>query len=863
MPLTPGTPIGPYEIQDPIGAGGMGEVYRARDSRLERDVAIKILPASMARDPDRLRRFEVEAKAAGQLNHPNIMAIHDLGTHDGVPYVVAELLEGETLRERMSGAAMAPRRAVEYVVQIAHGLAAAHDRGIVHRDLKPENIFITKDGRVKILDFGLAKLTGPVEAPEDLTAAPTQTPVTTPGVVLGTVTYMSPEQARGKVADQRSDIFNLGMILYEMLSGRRPFEGETSVELLMAIAKEEAPELSQIASEVPPGLVSIVRHCMEKSPEERFQSARDLAFHLEMLSGSGSATGVVAPVEELRPHRALLPVVAVALAVSAAGLGFFLGKGSVPDPPDPIYSLMTFRQGTVTSARFAPEGGMVVYSASWEGEPYEVYVSRLEGIGARALGIQADEILSVSSTGEIALLQDSRFIFGWMRKGTLATVPLGGGAPRVVRENVQDADWHPEGSGLAASISSEGGFQVEYPLGNVLYRTSGYASNLRFSPDGMRIAFFDHPLAGDNNARLSLLDLEGNKTDLTAVHGAARGIAWVPDGSEIWFSVGVELVNRQVFAVDLQGNLRNVARAPSDLTIQDIAADGRVLVTQDQLRRGMAGRGPGEDEERDLSWMDWTFSNDLSPDGRTVLFTEQGIGGGRYYTVYLRGIDGSPAVRLGEGQGLALSPDGKWAISWEMQRPNNLHLLPTGAGSSRMLASTETRFWGGVWFPDGRRVLSLAEDSDGVYRAVIIDVETSEIRPVGEQDVAPAPMIVHPDGERFVASEAEGRLALYPMAGGAPRILQGVEPGEHPVGWLGGGRELIVLRGDVPARVYRVDLETGRRIFWMELAPRDRSGLLSVAPAAFALEGEAYIYSYRRWLSTLYLVDGLLPGSGS
>src|SRR2546425_4685604 len=287
MMIAPGTKLGPYEILAPLGAGGMGEVYRARDTKLGRDVAIKLLPSSFSGDSDRLHRFEQEACAAGALNHPNILVIHHIDTHEGAPYIVSELLEGETLRQRMGGTALAQRRAIDYALQVAHGLGAAHEKGIVHRDLKPDNVFITKDGRVKILDFGIAKLTQP-DGSLSQTEIPTRRVDTEPGVVMGTVGYMSPEQVKGRPVDHRSDIFSFGAILYEMLSGRRAFHGESAAETMSAILKEDPPDLSSTNQNISPALERLVNHCLEKNPEERFHSASDLAFALEALSGSTS-----------------------------------------------------------------------------------------------------------------------------------------------------------------------------------------------------------------------------------------------------------------------------------------------------------------------------------------------------------------------------------------------------------------------------------------------------------------------------------------------------------------------------------------------------------------------------------------------
>src|ERR1700758_5470768 len=340
MALTSGTKLGPYEIESLLGAGGMGEVYRAHDSRLNRTVAIKVLPASFSADRERLQRFAQEARAAAALNHHNILSIFDIGEERGAPYVVSELLDGETLRERLRNGALPIRKVIDHAIQVAKGLAAAHSKGIVHRDLKPENLFLTNDGRVKILDFGLAKLTRP-EATTGSGDAPTMQVATEAGVVMGTAGYMSPEQVRGKPADARSDIFAFGAILYEMISGKRAFHGETAADTMSAILKEEAPELSETARNVPPGLDRVVRHCLEKHPEQRFQSARDLAFDLEALTELSASTksGAQAAVQHVeasgsRRNTAAAAAVVV-LAAAMLGLGWWIGRGSgVSAPPE-------------------------------------------------------------------------------------------------------------------------------------------------------------------------------------------------------------------------------------------------------------------------------------------------------------------------------------------------------------------------------------------------------------------------------------------------------------------------------------------------------------------------------------------------
>src|SRR5512143_4142180 len=382
MTLAAGSRLGPYEILSPLGAGGMGEVYRAKDPRLGREVAVKVLPASFSNDADRLRRFEQEARAAGLLNHPNITAVYDIGSHDGAPYVVSEFLEGETLRAALAGGHLSARKAIDHAIQLAQGLAAVHDKGIVHRDLKPENVFVTKDGRVKILDFGLAKLTHAEQGGSAVTNLPTATGATEPGVVLGTLGYMSPEQGKGKPADARSDIFSFGAILYEMLSGQRAFQADSAAETMSAILREDPPDLSVTNQSLPPGIDRILRHCLEKNPEQRFQSARDLAFDLGALSDV-SAAGRLSPMAgpEPRAAKTRLPVIAIAaallLAAGTLAAGYFLGLRKGTSPP-PAFRQLTFRRGAIWGARLGADGKSVLYTASWEGKPTEIYVSHPE-----------------------------------------------------------------------------------------------------------------------------------------------------------------------------------------------------------------------------------------------------------------------------------------------------------------------------------------------------------------------------------------------------------------------------------------------------------------------------------------------------
>jgi eukaryotic-like serine/threonine-protein kinase len=857
MTISVGTRLGPYEVLAPIGAGGMGEVYHARDERLKRDVAIKVLPASYSQDADRLRRFEQEAQAAGALNHPNITAIYDLGAHDGAPYIVTELLEGETLRGRLAGGALAVRKAIEYALQIARGLAAAHEKGIIHRDLKPENLFVTKDGRVKILDFGLAKLTEVEGSGRQQTNLPTATAGTEAGVVMGTLGYMSPEQVKGHPADQRSDLFSFGAILYEMLSGSRAFHRDSAAETISAILREEPPDLSATNRSVQPGLERIVRHCLEKNPEERFYSARDLAFDLEALSGESTSSSRAAsiPAASIARRRVSMPVVAVAalaaLVAGALGGRLLLRKSAEP----PRYTRLSFRRGLVQTARFAPDGETIIYGAAWEGAPFEVFTTRAGRRESRSLGFGPADILSVSGSGQLAISLSRRFTSGWESSGTLAQVSLEGGAPREVLENVQEADWAPDGKTLMVVREVGGRSRLEFPIGKVLYEAPGWISLARLSRRGDRIAFVDHPQRGDNVGSLCTLDLAGKKTVLTA--RSVHGLAWSPDGSEVWASSGGTLL-----AVSRPEATRVLTRVPGGTWLLDVSRAGRVLLAHTNIRREIVGLPPGQIKEHNLSWFDWSFPDDLSNDGQTVLFDESNRQSEAGYEIYLRKTEGSAAVLLGEGHGTALSPDGRWALS--VFRPfgqAQLVLLPTGAGQPHPL-SGDALLWGqwGAWMPDGKGILFAASEAGHAPRLWVREIEGGRARPITPEGIRSYfnGNAISPDGKFVTAVDTQDRAVLYPIAGGEPRPIPGIAAGELPVRWNDATSLFVVSRpGELPATISRLDLATGRRELWKRLTPLDPAGVFSIDPVLITPDGKAYVYSYRRMLSELYLVEGL------
>ncbi len=849
MRLLPGTRLGPYEVLAPLGAGGMGEVYRAKDTRLSREVAIKVLPAAFANDAGRLRRFEQEARAASALNHPNILTIYDVGTHEGSPYVVSELLEGETLRQRMGGAALPQRKALDFALQTARGLAAAHHKGIVHRDLKPENLFVTNDGRAKILDFGLAKLTQP-ETVEDAAAKAAAETDTDPNTVMGTVGYTSPEQLRGLPADHRSDLFVFGAILYEMLTGRRAFRCETAVETMHAILKDDPPEIEQAP------LARIVRHCLEKNPEQRFQSAHDLAFDLEALAGvSGPLTPAPASAVA-RPARRFHALAAFAV-LAAAAIGFFAGHRAAKAPSaGTSFRRLTFRHGMIWSARFAPDGQTVLYGAAWDGRPPQVYLTRPGHPESLPLGRLDADLLSISSAGELALSLRRRFLGGFENRGTLARVHLTGDAPREMLENVQEADWTPDGASLAVVRVVDGRYRLELPPGKVLYETTGYLSHIRVSPRGDQIAFLDHPVPGDDAGAVAVVDLAGKRRTLSGGWVTALGLAWNRNGEEIWFTAFRQAIGRALYAVTLSGQERLVTREAGMLTLQDISPDGRVLMTHDQVRRGILSLAPDQPRERDLSWFDRSLAGDLSADGKALLFHEGGEGSAPGYAVYLRQTDGSPAVRLGEGVALALSPDQRWALCRQLTTPEQIFLLPTGPGEPKPIRHEGVEYRSGRWFPDGRHMLLLGNPPGERHRLrnYLLE-EPNAVRPITPEGISG--LLISPDG-KLVAAGPAPKTALYPVEGGDPRPIPGLLPGDVLLQWSADGRALFLTqRAELPARIYLLFLSNGRRELWKELAPPDSAGIYYVYPVLVTPDGKSYAYTYRRILSDLYLVEGL------
>jgi len=859
VPLTPGTVLGPYRIVGPIGEGGMGEVYRARDVRLNRDVAVKVLPEAFASEPNRRERFEQEARAIAALSHPNIVAIYDTGVADGRAFVVMELLTGSTLRDRLSASdaqarGLPIRKAIDVAVQIARGLGAAHAKGLVHRDLKPENIFVVDDGQVKILDFGLARQS----ATADHSGATLTVAATDPGTVMGTVGYMAPEQIRAQPVDARADLFAFGAVLYEMLSGRRAFQRDTSADTMTAILTEDPPEVTGSRPDLSPALDRIVRHCLEKNPNERFQSARDVAFALEALSASTVGSGPVVPSASAsaKTRWPRWMAAAIALGVGLAG-GAYAGSSLLARRAAPVtFTAKTYDPQWITNARFTPDGQTIVFSAARAGNIPSIYAIRPASLVPQQVGRAGTQLLAVSSRNELAVLTGAQYEHHRVFDGTLTRMTLDGGE-RAVLENVNDADWSPDGENFAVIHGANGQSVLEYPVGHVLYKMGGYLSDPRVSPDGTRVAFFEHQVPVDDRGVVKVVDQSGKTTTATKEYSALQGLAWAPDGRRILFSAA-DTSQFQPFAVDAAGGSKAEALFSSAgaTYILDVASTGKMLVSRNDRHAAIWGRAPGDSTEREYPWLDFPVGGSFSADGRLMVFSDLNDTAGTDYQVALRRNDGSPVVRLGPGGACCLSPDGKWVLSL-IPSIQQIVLYPTGAGSPVRLERGPFASYSyfGQFFADGQRVLLCGTDKSGASRCYQQNVAGGPPTPVTPSGVDAAKLA--PDDVTLLYRDGNGSFWLTSLgSSAAPRHAPGLTPADRAVGFSKDGRAIFVQAGTtIPIRVDRIDLLTGARTSAANLAPSDRSGIMTLRLDQWADDGRVYTYRVSRTLSTLFVVE--------
>jgi len=853
-----------YRIESKLGAGGMGVVYRARDTHLDRAVAIKVLPAAALGNAERRARFAQEAKTASALSNRHIITIFDIDTGEiegqPVDFIVMEYVAGKTLDKIISRKGLRMSEALRYAAQIADGLAAAHGAGIIHRDLKPANVIVNEQGEIKILDFGLAKpseLATPdvFAVTESVQIDPVQ--LTEAGTIMGTVAYMSPEQAEGHKVDERSDIFSFGAVLYEMVTGRRAFSGDSKLSTLASVLHKEPEPLAQEGEDVPLEVDRIITRCLRKDPQRRWQSMADLKVAIEdvLADWDSSQIRVRKPTgQRVAKTRGMSLFFWLAALVLALAGGAYIGSQALSTPP-PTFQRLTYRRGDVTDARFSPDGRTVLFSAQWATEPAAVFSMRPGNREFRTLDLPASKVLSISSQGDVAILIGGSFA-GTL--GTLARVPLSGGAPRDVLENVSDADWSPDGATLAVAHAVGTRNRIEYPIGKVLYETDGRPPlSLRISPKGDRIAFFEFD-ADQGDYAVTIVDTTGKRQILSRDWKTEGGLDWSPRGDEIWFAGSKPGGEPGVRAVSMSGKERAVADVPARVSVFDVTRDGRLLLNAVDSRIGMVSLAPGATEERDLSWFDASRISDISNDGKTILFVELSAGSNKSGnpSIYLRKTDGAPAARLGEGNRPVLSPDEKWVATIVNDGPKTqLLLLPTGAGEQRSIGADAMHYERLEWFPDGKRILFDGIEAGKSIRTFVQDVNGGKPSPLTAEGTTGG--AVSPD-MKYVTVLAGGELRLLPIAGGEAKTIGKLDPGETVVRWSGDGRSLFLSKTEDAAamRISRLDVASGKRETWKELRMPDPVGV-RINQLVMTPDGRSYAYSYQRDVSTLYLADGL------
>lgn len=814
----------------------MGEVYRARDSRLDRDVAVKVLAGAALEDPAFRSRFQQEARAVAALNHPNIVTVHDVGEN----YIVSELVEGVTLR---AAGPQPLRRVLELIAQVADALGAAHAIGIVHRDVKPENIMVTRDGRVKILDFGIAKRTGAAGMDSQ----------TQPGLVIGTAGYMSPEQVRGAALDARSDIFSLGLVLFEMLAGRRAFTGDSPAAVMAAVLREDPPALPPT---VPPPVAFLVSRCLEKDSDQRFASARDLSVTLRAF-GTGSQPLPVVAAPPAARRKWLWRAATLLLVVCAAALAGWWMRQAFPREPF-SFRQVTFRRGFVSSGRLTADGKQIIHSAQWEAEPMDLFSTHLATPEARSLNLRGAHLFAISPREELAVALGARFEGDNGQSGTLAVAPLHGGTPRVLLDNVAGADWDPEGKALAVVHVVSGASRIEYPIGTVLYQAPGWLADLRFSPRGDRLAFSEHPWSGDDRGWIATVDLSRHVAKLSRLWESVEGLAWTADGKRVWYAASATGAANTVYETGLRGGERVVARFPGGLHLEDLDRDGRFLFARtDDDRAEMYVQTRGEARSRPLDWLGSSFPAFLSDDGRLLLFSQYGQAGGANYVTYLLKLDGTAPMRLGEGDASSLSPDGAWAMGIVNLLPQQVVLWPTGAGATRMLPDAGLTYQqNAVWLPGGQRLLVTANKPGQGGRLWILDLSGRPPTPVSPEGVSLEGNALSPDGQMAAARSSDGAPRLYPVAGGEARAIPSVSAADRFVRWLPDGLHVVVAnRAGLPVRLFEVDIRTGDRKLWAEFQPADSTGITEITQVLADRDGATIVYGQNRKIRTLYLAE--------
>ena len=828
-----------YRIERELGAGGMATVYLAHDLKHDRRVAIKVLRPELAAVIG-ADRFLSEIKTTANLQHPHILALHDSGQADSFLFYVMPFVEGESLRDRLAREKQLPiADAVRIATEVAGALDYAHRHGIIHRDIKPENILL-HDGRALVADFGIA-----------LAATSAGHRMTETGMSLGTPHYMSPEQAMGdRELTPRSDVYALGAMTYEMLLGEPPFTGPTAQSIVAKVISEKPAPLIARRERVPQVVEDAVLTALEKLPADRFATTAQFAEALTRPDTAGTVTrrgmqGTEAIARPwLRDRRSIvaLSVAAAALAVVAV----LVRRGGADTLDRVVFTQQTFVPQAIFNARFAPDGQTIVYSAALEGNQTQLYLIRPDFPAASPLGPPNTHLLAVSSKGDLAVLTGARFLRHRLFSGTLARMPLGGGAPRELLTDVREADWSPDGSALAIIHEVGGKDRLEYPIGKVLYESPGYLSDPRVSPGGDAIALFEHPYRYDDRGAVILVDRGGHRTVLSDGYDAMEGLAWAPDGRAVLLSGTQGERGMQVRSVDLHGRSRQRLPSPGVLTMQDVArgGGGRWLVTTDDQQDRVFVRAPGAQADRDVSWLDRSQLPVISEDGKFVVFTNAGADAGVNYATMLRKTDGTPVVRLAEGFPAGLSFDGRWLLVIIPSGQQQLMLYPTGPGQPRRLDHGEFQNINyAQFFPGGQQLLVCGNEPGRAPRCYARALDGGALRPVTAEGTDAG--FVSPDGREIVGRLTSHGFRVYPTDGGAPREVPSLKPEDQVFGWAReGGAVWVGNPNEIPMRIERLDLASGRRTLLEVIAPPNRSGLLffgwislALDPHVFTVEG--------------------------
>jgi len=801
MALENGTRLGPYEILEPLGAGGMGEVYRARDTKLDREVAIKVLPGKLSANPDSLARFEREAKAVAALNHPNILAIYDFGSHDDTAFAAMELLRGETLAERLASGPLPPRKAAELGRQIARALGAAHDRGITHRDLKPANIFVTAQGRAKVLDFGLAGSTEPRGASGH--DAATRTSLTEPGTLMGTVGYMSPEQARGHAADHRSDIFSFGSVFYEMLTGRRAFDRETAPETLTAILREDPEDLSNSAGGISPAIESVVRRCLEKQPEERFQSARDLAFAIDNASGGTSAPhqAAVAALPAARKPKIIPHLLAGALLLGLGLVaGWFLSGG---DDAATTFSPVRVSALTVSGRdgrpAASPDGRMIAFASDRDGRS-RIWIKQLAGGGVEPFtdGPDTDPRFSPDGTS-VLFLRNENDVMSVYRQA------LVGGQPKKIVHNASEADWSPDGREIAfvrgRSVEGRqtgrlGVADAQRGEERMIFESERALYGARYNQDGSRIVVTEASLTGNvPDNRLILIDVESGAAERVEPGETRSAIslsAWNGNGRELILARAGSLVGDQGDPV-------------SRVVLYDLDAERETLLFWTSHLFPLQGLR-----------VDYTRFDIVGPG--TLVFDQTEI---RQYLMEFDAADpsalrGKRTLTRGHGRDRqpAYSPDGKRVI-FASNRSGNLDLwtLETASGNLQQITDDAAQDWDPAWSPDGRQVLWSSDRVTGHMEIWIANADGSSPRQVTQDGVDAENPTMSQGGEWIVYFSANPELTgvwkIHPDGTEATQLVSGtyLQPEVSPDGRY--AAYVLIQPDELENELHVVDVETG------------------------------------------------------